>query len=65
MTRRKSVRGGGGDFLSKDAFRSLTIDLDSGDKEFAKHHKAVQDFEKRLDEDMRVTNEDLKREFKI
>ena len=51
--------------MSKDAFRSLTIDLDSGDKEFAKHHKAVQDFEKRLDEDMRVTNEDLKREFKI
>lgn len=65
MPRQKSAKTGDGDFLSKDAFRSLTIDLDSGDKEFAKRHKAVQDFEKRLDEDMRVTNEDLKREFKI
>jgi hypothetical protein len=65
MSRQKFAKTGGGDFLSKDAFRSLTVDLDKGAKEFSERHKAVLDFEKQLDEDMRVTNEDLKREFQI
>jgi hypothetical protein len=65
MPRQKSVKTGGGDFLSKDTFRSLCVDLDKGAKEFAERYKTVQDFEKQLDEAMRVTNEDLKKEFQI
>jgi hypothetical protein len=65
MSRQKSAKTGGGDFLSKDPFRSLTTDYDKSAKEFSERYKAVQDFEKQLDEAMRVTNEDLKREFQI
>lgn len=65
MTRRKSVRRGGGDFLSKDTFRSLTTDYDKSAREFSERYKGVQEFERQLDGAMRVTNEDLKREFQI
>jgi hypothetical protein len=65
MPRQKSAKTGGGDFLSEHAFRSLSVDLDKGAKEFSERYKTVQDFEKQLEEDMRVTNEDLKREFQI
>ena len=66
MARRKSVnRGGGGGVMSKDLLSSYTFDPQKGDKDLSKGYRDVQEFEKQLDEDMRVTNEDLKREFQI
>ncbi|MCK4404240.1 MAG: hypothetical protein KAW02_04045 [candidate division Zixibacteria bacterium] len=65
MGRHKSAKKSGGDFLSNDALYSLAVDWDKSDQEFSERYKAIQDFEKQLDKDMRITNADLKKEFQI